>query len=255
MDSLNYSGLYETVFIELVGQVNFYMGIGAQVVMAILLGGIVGYDREKKLKSAGLKTNILICVGACLYTSMGLLNLNTPGTVSDPNRLAAQIVSGVGFLGAGAIIHGRGNVTGLTTAATIWVVAAIGYTVGIGRLFSAALFSLTVLLILKLINPIYRLVEKSAGQKTFQLDVLSKGPIKRILKDIILAEGLETPPFSEEVIDEKQNAIVTTVILSAGPHMMERICHEIETMVTVKKVSYHIHQEENGEINPSTPSS
>jgi putative Mg2+ transporter-C (MgtC) family protein len=101
--------------------------------LAVLLGGIIGFERELAGKPAGLRTNILICIGAALLmdvsTRVGLVDGHRVG---DPGRIAAQIVSGVGFLGAGTIMQGQGVVTGLTSAATIWVVAAIGMTVGGG---------------------------------------------------------------------------------------------------------------------------
>jgi len=105
-----------------------------KLLLAVLLGGIIGFEREIAGKPAGLRTNILICVGACLLmdlsTRIGLLP--DGGRIGDPARIAAQVVSGVGFLGAGTIMQSQGVVTGLTSAATIWVVAAIGMTVGAG---------------------------------------------------------------------------------------------------------------------------
>jgi putative Mg2+ transporter-C (MgtC) family protein len=105
----------------------------AKLTLAVLLGGIIGFERELAGKPAGLRTNILICIGAALLmdvsTRIGLIDGHRVG---DPGRIAAQIVSGVGFLGAGTIMQGQGVVTGLTSAATIWVVAAIGMTVGSG---------------------------------------------------------------------------------------------------------------------------
>lgn len=101
--------------------------------LAVVLGGMIGFEREIAGKPAGLRTNILICIGAALLmdvsTRIGLVNGQRVG---DPARIAAQIVSGVGFLGAGTIMQSQGMVTGLTSAATIWVVAAIGMTVGAG---------------------------------------------------------------------------------------------------------------------------
>ncbi|HEV2751016.1 MAG TPA: MgtC/SapB family protein [Gemmatimonadales bacterium] len=101
-----------------------------QLGLAVLLGGAIGLERELAGKPAGLRTNILICVGATLFTLMSIqLAFDGPGH-GDPTRVAAQIVTGVGFIGAGTILHARGAVTGLTSAATIWVVAAIGIAVG-----------------------------------------------------------------------------------------------------------------------------
>ncbi|HET9010530.1 MAG TPA: MgtC/SapB family protein [Gemmatimonadaceae bacterium] len=104
-----------------------------KLALAVLLGGIIGFEREIAGKPAGLRTNILICIGAALLmdvsTRVGLIDGHRIG---DPGRIAAQIVSGVGFLGAGTIMQSQGMVTGLTSAATIRVVAAIGMTVGGG---------------------------------------------------------------------------------------------------------------------------
>lgn len=99
----------------------------------MLLGGIIGVERELSGKPAGLRTNILICVGSALLMDLSVRIGMVNGTrVGDPARIAAQVVSGIGFLGAGTIMQARGAVLGLTTAATIWVVAAIGLTVGAG---------------------------------------------------------------------------------------------------------------------------
>jgi putative Mg2+ transporter-C (MgtC) family protein len=100
---------------------------------AVLCGGLIGLERELKGKPAGFRTNILICLGASMYMAVGLLLVNAGGEGgSDPARIAAQVVTGIGFLGAGCIIQQRGRIVGLTTAATIWVVAAIGIIAGAG---------------------------------------------------------------------------------------------------------------------------
>ncbi len=124
---------------------------GPKIFFSILCGGIIGLERELKNKPAGIKTNILICVGSALYTSISVLislSHSERGYYGDPARLAAQIVSGIGFLGGGTIIQARGTVQGLTTAATIWVGAAIGVCVGIGHSDIALFTSVTVVLIL-----------------------------------------------------------------------------------------------------------
>jgi putative Mg2+ transporter-C (MgtC) family protein len=117
----------------------FQVELLGKLVLAVVLGGAIGLERELKGKPAGLRTNILICMGAALLTDVSLsIGLSANGLrVGDPARLAAQIVSGVGFLGAGTIMQGSGMVTGLTSAATIWVVAAIGITIGAGDYIAA----------------------------------------------------------------------------------------------------------------------
>ena len=127
------------------------------LVLAVILGGAIGLERELQQKAAGLRTNILICAGAALFTE---LSLTMTAEFGDPSRIAAQIVTGVGFLGAGAIIQGRGIVTGLTTAATMWLVAAIGMAVGFGALLEATGTTLLVVLVLVALRPIERWIEK-----------------------------------------------------------------------------------------------
>jgi putative Mg2+ transporter-C (MgtC) family protein len=101
--------------------------------LAVFLGGIIGFERELSGKPAGLRTNILICLGVALLMDVSnRIGLVDGQRIGDPARIAAQVVSGVGFLGAGTIMQGQGVVTGLTSAATIWVVAAIGLTIGGG---------------------------------------------------------------------------------------------------------------------------
>lgn len=109
--------------------------------ISLALGTAIGLEREVSDKAAGLRTNILICLGATLYTILSTRFIN------DPARITAQIVSGIGFLGAGAIMREGDRVTGLTTAATIWTVAAIGAAVGYGYFTLAAFTSVIVLIV------------------------------------------------------------------------------------------------------------
>jgi putative Mg2+ transporter-C (MgtC) family protein len=103
------------------------------MVSAVLLGGIIGCERYLRDKPAGIRTNILICLGSCAFT---IISTKIGGP--EPTRIAAQIVTGIGFLGAGAIIQSGSNIHGLTTAAGIWTVAAIGMACGTG-MYSIAL--------------------------------------------------------------------------------------------------------------------
>lgn len=233
--------MVQTLDIEFLGEVPFYFGMGVQTVTALALGGLVGYDREKKSKAAGLKTHMLICLGACIFTSMGIITTIIYGGASDPNRIAAQIVSGIGFLGAGAIIKGAGtgDVIGMTSAATIWLVAAIGYTVGIGQPFTAIAFTLTVFIVLTAINPVYRYFESEGAYKYYQLEVLSKGTIRRVLLGIVLNEDVEVDEVCEEDYDLKKSKIITSVFLKAHVKQMERIAYEVNALLKVEKVSHH----------------
>jgi len=123
-----------------------------RLLLATALGAIIGYQRERAGKSAGLRTHILICAGAALFTVASLYGF---GAVADPARVAAGIVAGIGFLGAGAIIRREeGVVAGLTTAATIWAVAAIGLAAGAGLYLVSAVTTAIILIVLYLPHPI-----------------------------------------------------------------------------------------------------
>lgn len=113
------------------------LSVALKLVLAAVLGGMIGVERQLHDKPAGLRTNILICVGSTLFMSISTTVAQLLG--GDPTRIAAQIISGIGFLGAGAVLHSHGFVLGLTTAATIWVVAGIGMALGAG-MYSLAIF-------------------------------------------------------------------------------------------------------------------
>jgi len=136
---------------------HIWMPIGFKVLVAILCGGLIGLEREMKHKPAGLRTNILISLGACLYTIISTMVTN-PGMTNDPGRIAAQVVVGVGFLGGGMIIQAGGGVVGLTSAATVWVVAAIGMCIGMGYPIVASIFTVTVFFTLFVLSKVDRKV-------------------------------------------------------------------------------------------------
>lgn len=115
-----------------------------RLVVASVLGGIIGLEREFKRKPAGLRTNLFICFGSALFTLLSDALAARWG--GDHTRIAAQIIPGIGFIGAGSILHSRGSITGVTTAATIFVVASIGMAAG-GGLFLPAIFATVVIVI------------------------------------------------------------------------------------------------------------
>jgi putative Mg2+ transporter-C (MgtC) family protein len=120
-----------------------------KLLVAAILGGIIGLERELKRKPAGLRTNMFICFGAAMYT---LLSFRYSQAIGDHTRIAAQIIPGIGFIGAGAILHSGGSVSGITTAATLFVVASIGMAVGGGEYLSATFATLVILVALNVLG-------------------------------------------------------------------------------------------------------
>ena len=132
-----------------------------RLLLAALLGGILGAEREWRNKDAGLRTNILISIGSALFTLMSIEL--TDGKTGDTSRVAAQIVTGIGFLGAGAIMRRNGGIQGLTTAATIWVNAAIGVAAGGGEYHLAIIATIVTLAVLLVLQPIEKYLDHRHG--------------------------------------------------------------------------------------------
>lgn len=130
-----------------------------QVLVAALLGGLIGIEREWRGRDAGLRTNMLIAMGACLFTLVSIKGFPLLGSsAKDTARLAAQVVTGIGFLGAGAIIQTRGHAKGMTTAATIWMVAAIGVTIGVEGYALAVFSTVVTVVVLRMLRPVSKTI-------------------------------------------------------------------------------------------------
>ena len=129
-----------------------------RLVTAAALGSLIGFERERLLWAAGIRTHMLVCVGSCLIMIVSQYGfssiLNEKNVVLDPSRITAQVVSGIGFLGAGAILARGEIIKGLTTAASIWTVAAVGLAVGGGLYLAASTSTVIILIILAGIKPI-----------------------------------------------------------------------------------------------------
>lgn len=143
-----------------------------KLVLACVLGGVIGFERQARRKSAGLRTNILVCLGSCLIMilSTDIYKSVEGHTNADPARLAAQVVSGIGFLGAGAIMKEGVTVTGLTTAACLWVVAGVGLAVGMGHYSGAIVTALLVFITIKTLH--YIELKKFSKDKVIHMSLL-----------------------------------------------------------------------------------
>ena len=145
-----------------------------RLLLAVFVGGIIGFERETHKRAAGLKTHILVCVGSALIALASIYiaqNYSNLYQNCDPSRIVAGVVTGIGFLGAGTIIRARASVVGLTTAASLWSVAGLGLTLGIGfykaALFAAAAIFLTLVLLGKF-------TRKYMGKKDLPLEKIDE---------------------------------------------------------------------------------
>lgn len=174
------------------------------LLLAWVLGGLIGWQREARGRAAGLRTHVLVCLGSCLITRVSL-------SVGDPGRIAAQIVTGIGFLGAGVILRRGESVRGLTTAATVWVVAGIGIAVGAGEAFAplAAFATLLILLTLTLATRLEDLIGKNKRTLTLIITLARhQGAVARTL-EALTAAGADVVHFDVEENEEGGQRAIT----------------------------------------------
>ena len=143
-------------------QMSFWQGTTTRLLMACAMGAVVGMERESRHKASGLRTNMLICMGAALFTMMSEV---LAGDSANKGQVASNIVQGIGFLGAGLILHTGNRVLGLTSAATVWVVAAVGMACGAGLYLEALIAALIVFFALRFIG----VLEAQSGWKRFPM--------------------------------------------------------------------------------------
>lgn len=173
--------------------------------LAAILGAIVGIERERKDWAAGLRTHMMVCVGAALtmiVSAFGFRDiLGTTAVVLDPSRVAAQVISGIGFIGAGTILFLRQEVIrGLTTAAGLWTVAAIGLAAGGGMYFAAGTATVVVLIILWVMKPVERRLFSKFRAHFIRIEAESgaEGSIASALDHLLKSEGFEVYNLSIE---------------------------------------------------------
>ena len=211
-----------------------------RIILSAILGALIGYERQFKHNSAGLRTNILVCIGSCLIMILSnLLYEQVEGkTNADPARLAAQVVSGIGFLGAGAIIKEGVNVIGLTTAACIWVVSGVGLAVGAGYYIIAVFASLLVYIILEILSQMDSWLVPTDNIMIKIRMINDSEKIKEVY-NALLKLGLKSKNFSVVFISED---IVELNILMFNPHKLKLA--EISTYFTsmegvIKSIEIH----------------
>lgn len=193
-------------------------GTAARLLVACVLGAAIGLEREVNRKAAGVRTNLLICMGSALFTIMSAV-LAGPLT-PDKGRVASNIVQGIGFLGAGLILHNRSRISGLTSAASVWVVASIGIACGAGLYASAAIGTLMVILALELVG----FMERRANLKGFPLIYEARGSDQTTMLQSILdamdKSGERLAAVERDTIGELQRV---SFILTATKRQHERV--------------------------------
>ncbi|MGI6606239.1 MAG: MgtC/SapB family protein [Peptococcia bacterium] len=213
--------------------------ITLRLFLAALLGGLIGLERESLNKSAGLRTHILVCLGSCLImiTSVEIFETVGHGQIGDPARIAAQVVSGIGFLGAGTILRSGFGVKGLTTAASLWLVAAIGLAVGIGSYAAAIICTAIVFIILVYMPRLEKRVKSAERNKKLEIVMLDKpgqiGLITTLLGDL----NVDIRNINMAEKDDHNCKLTFLIVL---PYCLEEaeLIEKINTIEGVSQISF-----------------
>lgn len=203
-----------------------------KVGMAVLIGGLIGAEREFQDKAAGFRTIILITVGSALFTIFSM----SMDPDNSRSRIAANIVTGIGFLGAGAIVREHGRIGGLTTAATIWLSAALGMGIGAGELIFVSVSTAVVLVVLFLFPFIERWIDQSREARSYKIVIAStniKGAdkIKKVFHDCALTIITHQQTKTE-------NAIVGTWRVIGTPKNHEMFVDQLVKDKSIKELIY-----------------
>ncbi len=200
-----------------------------KLLLAVALGGLIGVERETSQKPAGFRTNILICLGATMMMVLSRLVLEgKEGSSGDLMRMAAGVITGIGFIGAGTIIQARGMIIGLTTAATLWAVAGLGLIIGAGYYVIAIIFTATIALTLV----IFRQFEDFSLRKDayrYSLKSKSKDTLNKI-KKLALHEGIRF----KEIKQKKEDNIF--IIQFTFPSTEEKEQKFYQTLSNLKEI-------------------
>ncbi len=206
------------------------MVIAVKMLLAMLLGGMIGIEREFRDKAAGFRTVILICLGATLFTivSIGFLGK------ADPARVAAQIVTGVGFLGAGAILRDGGRIVGLTTAALIWMAAAIGMAVGSGHYLLAIAATLMIAIIMWFFPKVEAGIDKMREIRTYEVVFENSEEHMELVKNMFTDPDLHT--LHNRWVRRKDNITVSWTV-HGRPEAQKRLSDQLLTSRAIKGFS------------------
>ena len=220
--------------------------------LSLIIGGIIGYEREVQNRAAGFRTHILVCLGATIISLLQIeignnainmikLNKDLAQVINvDYGRLGAQVITGVGFIGAGAIIHTKGNIRGLTTAATLWIVACLGLAIGMGgyyiSIFSTIVIFIT-LVFLKIIEDKFISKNMFSG---FEVKYINEGDIVKIIEHFLERKKIKIKRI-EYYYNEGNNREIYAKYIIIKPRNIDidRVLEALnkkEKIVMIKKV-------------------
>ena len=213
-----------------------------RLLFAAILSGFIGYEREVHGRLAGFRTHILVGVGSALMmlTSMYIFDIYKNHAPVDPGRIAAQVVSGIGFLGAGTIIRFKASVRGLTTAASLWTVAGLGLAVGAGMYIPATFTTLLVLAALFFLNRVERGMIRKDWYKTLEIDTKAGASQLQEIRSLLSEYDVEIKDFDVKKSSSSEDLIIKISVKLLTNEYDNEIISKIRELDGVKKAGWSV---------------
>lgn len=208
-----------------------YPEIIMRILVALILGGVIGLERQYHDKPAGFATNTLICVGSAVFAMLSILSAYYLG--GDPARIAAQIVAGVGFLGAGSILRDGNKISGLTTAAGIWLVAAVGMAVGYGHYFVGSIATASVLILQLFVRKLMNAFDYVQLYDSLIIKCTPKWEVVEKIKSIFKNNKAE---IIKEEIYKENGLLVLKIVVNMSATKYQNIVKELAPLEEVKSI-------------------
>ncbi|WP_315078415.1 MgtC/SapB family protein [uncultured Clostridium sp.] len=200
--------------------------IGLRLILSILISGVIGYERESTNSPAGFRTHILVSLGATIISliqvemvSKSIILIGSDEVLAnsikiDMGRLGAQVISGIGFLGAGTIIHTKGSIKGLTTAASVWVVGCIGLAVGLGYYSISILGGISIVLVLVSLKRFEKKFIINAGNYKIYMSYTDKGEAMKYIEGFVATKGIKIINIEFYLDEYEENKKIKSCLLS-----------------------------------------
>ena len=213
-----------------------------RLLIAAVLSGLIGYEREVHGRLAGFRTHILVGVGSALMmlTSMYIFDIYRGHAAVDPGRIAAQVVSGIGFLGAGTIIRFKASVRGLTTAASLWTVAGLGLAVGAGMYVPATFTTLLVLAALFFLNRVERVMIRRDWYKTLEIETKAGASQLQEIRALLSGYDVEIKDFDVKKSSSSEDLIIKISVKLLTNEYDNEIISKVRELDGVKRAGWSV---------------
>lgn len=211
-----------------------------RLVLAAILSGAIGFEREFHGRSAGFRTHILLCIGSTLImlTSMHMFDLYDGRVVVDPGRIAAGVITGIGFLGAGTIMHFKSSIRGLTTAASLWVVAGIGLAVGSGLYFGAIVTTILTMVALMIFSRLEHAMIRKDWYKTIIIEAKEGIDQLRSVRGILEEWHAEITDFEIDHAKDTGNMLLRIGLKLKSPKHADKLVEDIGSIAGINSVKW-----------------